>query len=185
MDEVVVRAIKDSFCLVSYSPHTVSISVQTPRLTLRLCVDAAVASGRGGSQSLQRQLLPGLLSVDKVVLLLLGLFNISNLDKLRYQRLCSHTRLSLRLCVDAAVASGPGGGQGHQRQLLPGLLTITHHQRLCSHTRLSLRLCVDAAVAIGRGGSQGHQRQLLPALLTITHHQHFCLDIKAHPQAVC
>ena len=48
------------------------------------------------------------------------------------QRLCSHARLILRYCTDAAVATGGGGSQGHQRQLLSGLLTITHHQRFCS-----------------------------------------------------
>ncbi len=64
------------------------------RLVITVCSDAVV-------------------TMDEVVLLLLGLFTNSE-----YQRLCSHSRLILRLGTDAVVAGGRGGSQGHQVQLL-------------------------------------------------------------------
>ncbi len=56
VDEVVVRAIKNSWSLIILSVLAFLSSISR----LRLSTDAAAASGRGSSQSHQRQLLPGL-----------------------------------------------------------------------------------------------------------------------------
>lgn len=60
------------------------------------------------------------------------------------QRPCSHARVILRGCTDDAIASAQGGSQGHQRQLLPGLLLLLTHEGPDFELMLQLPMGEDA-----------------------------------------